>query len=103
MGKRFVIIRGGPGGNQAATHAARFGAEVTLIEKDIVGGGAHLLDVGQGANLESRTGAYRSSGAATDARIRDALVDWLRDESVVPEANLWVAYDARILFEADRP
>ncbi len=44
MAKRFVIIGGGPGGNQAATHAARFGAEVTLIEKDIVGGAAHLLD-----------------------------------------------------------
>src|SRR4051794_14571196 len=44
MGKRFVIIGGGPAGNQAATHAARLGAEVTLIEKDIVGGAAHLWD-----------------------------------------------------------
>jgi pyruvate/2-oxoglutarate dehydrogenase complex dihydrolipoamide dehydrogenase (E3) component len=44
MAKRFVIIGGGPGGNQAATHAARFGAEVTLVEKDIVGGAAHLWD-----------------------------------------------------------
>jgi dihydrolipoamide dehydrogenase len=41
---RFVIIGGGPAGNQAATHAARLGARVTLIERDIVGGGAHLLD-----------------------------------------------------------
>ncbi len=44
MAKRFVIIGGGPAGNQAATHAARLGAEVTLIEKDIVGGAAHLWD-----------------------------------------------------------
>jgi len=44
MAKRFVIIGGGPGGNQAATHAARLGAEVTLVEKDIVGGAAHLWD-----------------------------------------------------------
>lgn len=43
-GTRFVIIGGGPGGNQCATHAARFGAEVTLIERDIVGGAAHLWD-----------------------------------------------------------
>jgi dihydrolipoamide dehydrogenase len=41
---KFVIIGGGPAGNQAATHAARLGAEVTLIERDIVGGAAHLWD-----------------------------------------------------------
>ena len=41
---RFVIIGGGPGGNTAATVAASLGAEVTLIERDIVGGAAHLWD-----------------------------------------------------------
>jgi dihydrolipoamide dehydrogenase len=41
---RFVIIGGGPAGNTAATHAARFGAEVTLVERDIIGGAAHLWD-----------------------------------------------------------
>ncbi len=44
MATRFVIIGGGPGGNQAATHAARLGADVALIERDIVGGAAHLWD-----------------------------------------------------------
>ena len=44
MPKRFVIIGGGPAGNQAATHAARLGAEVTLVERDVVGGAAHLWD-----------------------------------------------------------
>lgn len=41
---RFVIIGGGPAGNQAATHAARLGVEVTLIERDVVGGAANLWD-----------------------------------------------------------
>jgi NAD(P)H dehydrogenase (quinone) len=41
---RFVIIGGGPAGNTAATTAARLGAEVTLIERDLVGGAAHLWD-----------------------------------------------------------
>jgi pyruvate/2-oxoglutarate dehydrogenase complex dihydrolipoamide dehydrogenase (E3) component len=41
---RFVIIGGGPAGNQAATNAARLGVEVTLIERDIVGGAANLWD-----------------------------------------------------------
>ncbi|MGH9288308.1 MAG: dihydrolipoyl dehydrogenase family protein [Acidimicrobiales bacterium] len=44
MPLRFVIIGGGPAGNTAATTAARLGAEVTLVERDIVGGSAHLRD-----------------------------------------------------------
>ncbi len=44
MAVRFVIIGGGPAGNQAATHAARLGAEVTLVERDVIGGAAHLWD-----------------------------------------------------------
>jgi NAD(P)H dehydrogenase (quinone) len=39
-----VIIGGGPAGNTAATYAARLGAEVTLIERDVIGGAAHLWD-----------------------------------------------------------
>ena len=42
--KRVVVIGGGPAGHDAATSAARFGADVTLIERDIVGGAAHLRD-----------------------------------------------------------
>src|SRR3954469_3239706 len=44
MTVRLVIIGGGPAGNQAATHAARLGADVTLVERDVVGGAAHLWD-----------------------------------------------------------
>jgi pyruvate/2-oxoglutarate dehydrogenase complex dihydrolipoamide dehydrogenase (E3) component len=44
MAIHFVIIGGGPAGNTAASHAARLGARVTLIEQDIVGGTAHLRD-----------------------------------------------------------
>ena len=41
---RFVIIGGGPAGNTAATYAARLGAQVTMIERDVIGGAAHLWD-----------------------------------------------------------
>ena len=44
MAQHLVIIGGGPAGNQAATTAARLGAQVTLIERDVVGGAAHLWD-----------------------------------------------------------
>jgi dihydrolipoamide dehydrogenase len=44
MAIRFVIIGGGPAGVQAATYAARLGAEVTVVERDLVGGAANLWD-----------------------------------------------------------
>ena len=40
----FVIVGGGPAGTQAATDAARLGIEVTLIERDVIGGAANLWD-----------------------------------------------------------
>ena len=40
----LLIIGGGPAGTQAATTAATHGAKVTLVERDIVGGAAHLWD-----------------------------------------------------------
>ena len=38
MVKKIVIIGGGPGGYAAAIRAAKSGADVTLIEKDKLGG-----------------------------------------------------------------
>ncbi len=40
----LLIIGGGPAGSAAATTAAAQGIGVTVVEKDIVGGGAHLWD-----------------------------------------------------------
>lgn len=65
MPKRFVIIGGGPAGNQAATHAARFGAEVTLVEKDTVGGAAHLWDCIPSKAMIATGGALRLINEST--------------------------------------
>src|SRR4030081_3706032 len=59
MVTRLVIIGGGPGGNTAATHAARLGADVTLIERDIVGGAAHLWDCIPSKTMIATGGAMR--------------------------------------------
>lgn len=40
----FLIVGAGPAGTTAATTAAALGARVTLVERDIVGGAAHLWD-----------------------------------------------------------
>src|SRR3989442_8244128 len=39
-----LILGGGPAGNTCASVAATLGARVTLVERDIVGGAAHLWD-----------------------------------------------------------
>jgi NAD(P)H dehydrogenase (quinone) len=57
MPTRLVIIGGGPGGNTAATYAARLGAKVTLIERDIVGGAAHLWDCIPSKTMIATSGA----------------------------------------------
>lgn len=41
---RFLVIGGGPAGTTCATTAAARGAAVTVVEKDVVGGAAHLWD-----------------------------------------------------------
>jgi len=41
---RLLVVGGGPAGHSAATQAATFGMDVTLVEDQIVGGAAHLWD-----------------------------------------------------------
>ncbi|MDH3292949.1 MAG: FAD-dependent oxidoreductase [Acidimicrobiia bacterium] len=64
--KRFVIIGGGPAGTTCATHAARLGATVTLVEKDIVGGAAHLLDCIPSKAMIATGGAMAMMRRATE-------------------------------------
>lgn len=41
---KFIVIGGGPAGMKAASYAARLGADVTVVERDILGGAANLWD-----------------------------------------------------------
>ena len=104
MTRRLVIIGGGPAGNTAATVAATLGAEVTLIERDIVGGAAHLLDcipskamiatggelaslrrahtMGLTANGELDVGALRVRVAGIEERLRVAVRTLLESQNV---------------------
>jgi pyruvate/2-oxoglutarate dehydrogenase complex dihydrolipoamide dehydrogenase (E3) component len=72
MAKRFVIIGGGPAGNTAATYAARMGAQVTLIERDIVGGAAHLWDCIPSKAMIATGGALTSINASEGMGITTA-------------------------------
>ena len=75
-----MIIGGGPAGNTAATYAARFGAEVTLVEKDVVGGAAHLWDC-----IPSKA-MIASGGAMSFAR----RIGGMGIDRIEPEADLEV-------------
>src|SRR5215218_4942199 len=66
MAIRFAIIGGGPAGNRAATHAARLGGEVTLIERDVVGGAAHLWDCVPSKAMIATGAAFEDVGAAAE-------------------------------------
>ena len=59
-----MIIGGGPGGNTAASVGATLGAELTLVEREIVGGVAHLLDCIPSKAMIATGGALTALGRA---------------------------------------
>jgi len=64
MPVRLAIIGGGPAGNTAASVGATLGAEVTLIERDVVGGAAHLFDCVPSKAMIATGGALTALGRA---------------------------------------
>ena len=61
---RFLVIGGGPAGTSFATTAAARGAAVTVVEKDLIGGAAHLWDC-----IPSKT---MTASAVRISSVRDA-------------------------------
>ncbi len=104
MAVEIVIIGGGPAGNTAATVAATLGAHVTLVEREVVGGAAHLWDcipskamIATGGELSeltrARTMGLNASGsleldalrerlASIEARLQGSVSSMLRDQGV---------------------
>jgi dihydrolipoamide dehydrogenase len=105
MALQFLILGGGPAGNTAATTAARLGAEVTLVERNLIGGAAHLWDCipskamiatagamgfierSRGMGLARTTSeldfeALRARIEAIEARLESNIVQLLRSQGV---------------------
>src|SRR5947209_10975792 len=57
---RIVIIGGGPAGYEAALVAAQLGAEVTVVERDGIGGASVLTDCVPSKTLIAAAGAMTS-------------------------------------------
>lgn len=75
----IVIIGGGPAGNMAASTAARLGADVTLVERDLVGGDTHLLDCiaskAMVATANELSAVGRARGLGIDLGVTKPCVD----------------------------
>jgi dihydrolipoamide dehydrogenase len=69
---RLVILGAGPGGNTCATVAAQLGAEVTLVEREVVGGAAHLWDCIPSKALIATGGELAELGRASAMGIQAA-------------------------------
>jgi len=72
MSLRLVILGGGPAGHTAATHAARLGAEVTVVEKDVIGGAAHLWDCIPSKAMIATGGALAAVGRSPEMGLTEA-------------------------------
>lgn len=108
MANRLVIIGGGPAGNAAATYAARRGVEVVLIERDVIGGAAHLWDCVPSKSMIA-TGAamsftrsmqemgLESRSAEVDVEALTARVDGITDRLQGNITNLLESQGVRLI------
>ena len=80
----IVIIGGGPGGYEAALAGIQLGAEVTLIERNGIGGSAVLTDVVPSKALIATADAANSLKQATELGIRFKA----NGATVLPEVDL---------------
>ena len=65
---RIVIIGGGPAGYEAALVAAQHGADVTLVERDGIGGACVLSDCVPSKTFIASAGGAPPCASAGDAR-----------------------------------
>jgi NAD(P)H dehydrogenase (quinone) len=102
MPVQLVVIGGGPGGNNTATHAARLGAEVTLIERDIIGGAAHLWDCIPSKTMIATAGAISFSRRIEGMGLahQDASLDVEAQRLRVKEIEAHLNYQVSRLLES---
>ena len=102
-----MIIGGGPAGNTAATYAARLGAQVTMVERDVVGGAAHLWDCIPSKTMIATGGAMsflrRSTGmgleqaiAEVDTEALSGRIEGIKDHLRQGTTELLTSQDVRL-------
>ena len=102
MALRFVIIGGGPAGNVAASQAARLGAQVTLVERDVLGGAAHLWDCIPSKAMIATGGALAAVGRSPEMGLTEASaeVDPVALKARIQAIEAKLEHDARRLLDS---
>ncbi|GAB3655203.1 NAD(P)H-quinone dehydrogenase [Zhihengliuella somnathii] len=88
---RLVILGGGPGGYEAAMVAAQLGADVTVIERQGMGGSAVLTDVVPSKTLIATADAMRRVGTAVNFGVQVGAEEASADLGVVNQRLLDLA------------
>jgi dihydrolipoamide dehydrogenase len=85
-GQRIVVIGGGPGGYEAALVAAQLGANVTVVDRDGIGGSAVLTDCVPSKTLIATSDLMTEVAGATELGVR--LTDHEGDEATTVSVDL---------------
>ena len=89
---RFLVLGGGPAGYQAATYAARLGAAVTVVERDVLGGAANLWDCIPSKTMIATGGAMsftrRLGGMGLESNAPEVDIDALTERIQGIQQNL---------------
>ena len=88
---RVVIVGGGPGGYEAALVAAQLGADVTIVDRDGVGGSAVLTDCVPSKTLIATAEVMTSVAEAAELGVR--LGGRAPDQALHAEAEHALAVD----------
>ena len=94
-----VIVGGGPGGYEAALVATQLGAEVTLIEKDGIGGSAVLTDVVPSKALVAVAEAAIDARGASIIGVQTSEVS-IEFEKVNTRLKQWATNQSRHIFDS---
>lgn len=100
--KRLVVIGGGPAGHTAASVAARKGVRVTIVEREILGGAAHLLDCVPSKTMIATGSAVSFTEGLSGMGLenRDAEVDVAALTSRIEGIKNKLSHDVETLLES---
>ena len=85
-GQRIVVIGGGPGGYEAALVAAQLGSNVTVVDRDGIGGSAVLTDCVPSKTLIATSDLMTEVAGAQELGVR--LTDHEGDEATTVSVDL---------------